>query len=101
MMYSINYSFKIDHSVLDDFLSWLQDDFIQKVINENHFSGHHLFKLLGHDDEHGTTMVIQFQADSRAILNAFIQKQQQVNNLLAENWQERVLFFHTILERID
>lgn len=101
-MYTINFSFKIEHEIFDDFQEWLQNDFISETIKENHFSGFHLFKLLGHDDEHGKTLVLQLIVSSRAILNSFIENRESaLKNHIVEKWGDHVMFFQSVLERVD
>jgi|GEM_PF-3066487 len=99
-MYVVNLSFKVGHDTVNDFKNWLKEIFIPEIQRVNHFSEAHIYRLLGHDDEHGITMILQLMAPSKAIVNAFIENsRQKMNNSISGKWQDKVLYFQTILEK--
>ncbi len=102
IMYTINITFKVPLEIYDEWLSWMQRSWqplLSETIDNTGFQTH---RLLGHDDEHGITTVFQLQLPSRAILNQYLEnKEAALQQHIIDKWGENVLFFRTILERLD
>lgn len=101
-MYTINITFKTDHDSYEEWLTWMNREWLPQMRESCDGAAFQLHKLLGHDDEEGTTSVLQIYIPSRAILNSYlINKQNSLQQQIAQRWGTKVLFFQTILEKID
>ncbi len=61
-----------------------------------------MHRLLGHDDKHGTTAIFQLYLPSRALLNQYLENRETtLQQHIIDKWGENILFFRTILERLD
>lgn len=101
-MYTINITFKVPHDIYDEWIIWMQQTWQPKIFESIDEADLQIHKLLGHDDEHGATAVCQLRLSSRAMLNQYLEnKEAYLQQYIVDKWGESVLFFRTILERID
>lgn len=101
-MYTVNITFRVPHHLLDEWRSWMHDEWQPKVSQISPGSAFRLHRLLRHDDEHGTTIVFQLFLASRALLNSYLEsKEAPLHQLMTDKWGENILFFQTILEQWD
>lgn len=101
-MYTVNLTFKVPTRLVDEWLTWMQKTWQPDLIDTCAAEGTQLFRLLGHDDEHGSTLIYQLFLPSKALLNRYFENHQDgFHQHIREKWGDDVLFFQTVLERID
>lgn len=100
-MYIVNITFKVPHELYDEWLTWMQSTWRSYIVESSEKTVHQLHRLLGHDDEHGITMVFQLHFASRALLDNYLgNREAAIHQSLRDKWGESVLFFQTVLERV-
>lgn len=101
-MYTVNITFKVDHDIADAWTEWMKVDALPKLSADCDGAACHLHALLGHDDEEGTTFVLQLLLSGEQALNDYQANQQRdLHDAIAVRWGEKCLFFQTVLKRIE
>ena len=100
-MYTVNITFKVPHDLYGEWIEWMQKEWQPKASESCAASGFQLLKLLGHDDEHGATVVFQMHLPSRALLNSYHEvREGALQQLMKDKWGNNILSFQTVLEQI-
>ncbi|MCO6497238.1 MAG: DUF4286 family protein [Chitinophagaceae bacterium] len=100
-MYTLNITFKVEHNVFDDWYNWMREDFINGFHTLQDIENTQLNRLLGHDDEHGVTAVLQVVFLSEDELRKYLDNyQDEFARKVSERWGERVVFFQTAMKKI-
>jgi Domain of unknown function (DUF4286) len=72
-MIQYNISIKVEHSIADAYLAWLQNEHLQDVLNTKCFDTAQLSELLEPTDEEGKTFVVSYTTTSKARYNTYIE----------------------------
>jgi hypothetical protein len=72
-MIQYNVSIKVDHSIAEQYVQWLQTEHIQEVINTKCFDSATLNELIEPIDEEGKTLVVSYLTTSKARYNQYIE----------------------------
>lgn len=97
-----NVTTKVDWSIADEWLSWMQSIHIPEVIGTGCFEKHQLVRLLEVDDEEGPTYAAQYFATSKELYNDYIKRyapdfRKEINN----KWGDKFISFRTLMELVD
>jgi hypothetical protein len=68
-----NVTIKVADNIADAWLNWLLNEHIPEMMATGCFSGHKVVRLLEVDDTEGPTYAIQYNADSKADYNRYIE----------------------------
>ena len=98
-MFIYNVTIKVDWSIHEAWLRWMQEVEIPAMLDSPYFYGHQMVRLLEVDDEDGPTYAIQYYAHTREdyqnyldlISAAFSEKARR-------KWGDRYLLFGTLME---
>lgn len=96
-----NVTINIDDSVHDDWLKWMKDEHIPDMLATKKFTAAKMCKVLVEEDMGGITYSIQYQAASRAKLEAYYNE--DANTMRAKGQQlfaNKFVAFRTELELI-
>lgn len=100
-MYLYNVTVGIDKSVEGQWIKWMKDHHIPKVLNTGMFVEHRFYKVL-HDNEDGTASYsIQYFAESIAHVQRYLEEFAPV--LINEHsvaFSDKHIAFRTLLEEI-
>ena len=94
-----NVTVKVEHSVHDDWLEWMQAVHIPDVLATGLFTEYKLCRLLGVDESDGTTYAVQYFCPG---MPAFQQYQQQHAARLqkehSDRYKDKYVAFRTLME---
>jgi Fic family protein len=97
-----NLSIKVLPEIEKDWISWLQQEHIPEVMASGQFTDNKIYRLLNHNEDDGSTFVIQYFAPSIDHYNKYIE---EFASLLREKsidrWGEKFIAFRTIMEPVN
>ena len=101
-MFIYNVTTKVNWSIHDAWLEWMQQEHVPALIETNCFVRYQLLKLHEQDDEDGPTYVIQYFAESKALYNRYIELYaDQFRKEYLDKWGNNFIAFRTLLEVIE
>ena len=99
IMLLYNVTIKIDWSIHDEWLAWMQDIHIPEVLGTGCFSSHKLLRLLQVDEEDGPTYAVQFYAATLDDFEAYLAHHAEHFRLqAAERWGADFIAFNTVMQ---
>jgi hypothetical protein len=97
-----NVTVKIEKTISDEWLTWMQEVHIPDVMKTNCFSGFRLTRIIEEPDDHGIGFAIQYVAPS---FDDFQRYQQNFAKALqkehSDRYQNKYVAFRTLLEIIE
>lgn len=94
-----NVTIKLDESIHQQWLSWLQDIHIPEVIGTGCFNKATVLKLMEIDDSEGPTYAIQYHAESKANYNRYIEKfAPEMRQRSFDKWGNRFIAFRSVMQ---
>lgn len=100
IVYSVTVS--IDEDVHDDWLQWMKEDHIPKVMATGHFEEYRMMRVISHQGEkEGISYNIQYDCESMARLHQY--QAQEAPRLQAEHterYEGKFAAFRTLLEKV-
>ena len=97
-----NVTVSLDENIEADWLRWMKEDHIPRVMNTGLFVDRKIFKLLSHEQEGAITYAIQYFADSINQINDY--QDQHAEALQAEHtekFKDKFVAFRTMLEHVE
>jgi hypothetical protein len=99
ILYNITYN--IDKNIEKEWLNWMKNFHIPKIITTGHFTSVKLYRLLNVPDE-GVTFSVQFYTQSLDLLQEYIEKSAPIH--AAEHntrYKDMHVAFQTVLQEMD
>jgi len=94
-----NVTVKVDHSIADDWLSWLQQVHIPEIIATECFTDARILRLLEVDESDGITYAVQYHANSKALYNRYIKEYSAgMRNKVTEKWGDKLVAFRSVMQ---
>ena len=94
-----NVTIKLDASIHQQWLNWLQDIHIPEVIGTGCFIKATVLRLLEVDDNEGPTYAIQYFAESKALYNRYIEKfAGEMRQRSFDKWGNRFIAFRSVMQ---
>lgn len=97
-----NVTVSIDENIESEWLDWMKNDHIPKVMDTGMFVERKIFRLLSHEQEGAITYAIQYFADSinhiQEYQARFAEKLQEEHTL---KFKDKFVAFRTMLEHIE
>ncbi|HRG81757.1 MAG TPA: DUF4286 family protein [Chitinophagaceae bacterium] len=94
-----NVTVKVDHSIADDWLSWLQQEHIPDIIATECFTNARILRLLEVDESDGITYAVQYHANSKALYNRYIKEYStEMRNKSTEKWGDKFVAFRSVMQ---
>ncbi|CAH1001947.1 hypothetical protein LEM8419_02862 [Neolewinella maritima] len=97
-----NITNKIDHTIHDEWLGWMQQAYIPHVMEAGVFEDYKLSRLLGVDESDGITYALQFTVSSRPAFDIYQEKyayaHQQMHDL---RYKGSFVTFRSLLSVVD
>lgn len=94
-----NVTIKLDASIHQQWLNWLQDIHIPEVIGTGCFTKATVLRLLEIDDNEGPTYAIQYFAESKALYNQYIEKfAGEMRQRSFDKWGNRFIAFRSVMQ---
>lgn len=97
-----NETINIDTEVKDEWLVWIKQIHLPKVMATKAFTSYRLFSLLSEEEANGSTYCIQYFANTMWDVEDYLQNYS--NELQAEQYQkfkDKFVVFSSFLESID
>lgn len=100
IIYSVTVA--IDEGVHDDWLKWMKEDHIPKVMDTGHFNEYRIMRVISHQTEdEGISYNIQYECDSMAELHQYqVSKAPALQKEHAERFEGKFAAFRTLLEKV-
>jgi hypothetical protein len=96
-----NVTTKVSESIKSKWLNWLHEEHIPDMVNTGCFHSATVLRLLETDDSEGPTYAIQYQAESKAMYNQYLEKFAGIMRQKAlEKWGDQFIAFHSLLQVI-
>lgn len=94
-----NVTIKVDASIQQPWLNWLQDIHIPEVIATGCFTKATILQLLEVDDSEGPTYAIQYFAQSKALYNRYIENfAPDMRQRSFDKWGNRFIAFRSVMQ---
>ena len=97
-----NTTIKVALPIHQQWLLWMKNEYIGKVMESRCFTKYVLVRLLNIDEEEGPTYALQLYANSINEYERYEEKYRQESDKMSyEKWGSNVIFFRTLLEIIN
>ena len=101
-MFIYNVTIKIHAGIQSKWLQWLKETHIPDVMGTNCFTGFRIVRLLDIDDSEGPTYAIQYDAESKASYNLYIEKYAgEMRRRSFEKWGDQFIAFRSLMQIVD
>ena len=90
----------VDEAIHRQWLSWMQQEYIPRVMATGHFNRHTILNVLDSPNE-GVTYCIQYFADNRDSYNKFVAGHlQHLQALHFQKFENRFVMFNTLMQTV-
>lgn len=97
-----NVTVKVDASIADAWLQWLQQEHIPSIMQTGCFQSSKIVRLLEVDDSEGPTYAIQYSAESKADYNRYITVHSAAMQKRSyEKWGDRFIAFRSVMQVVS
>ena len=94
-----NVTIKVEATIADEWLRWLQDEHIPDVMATGCFSNYKIVRLMEVDESEGPTYAVQYFAEAKALYNRYITKfAEDLRKKTYEKWGQRFIAFRSVME---
>jgi len=94
-----NVTIKVENNIADVWLQWMKEEHIPDVMSTACFNKATILRLIEVDDTDGPTYAIQYQAESKADYNRYIQIHADgMRKKVADKWGNGLIAFRSVLE---
>ena len=97
-----NVTVKIDNAAKEDWLRWMREDHIPKVMATGAFLSYRLNRVLSLEDTDGTTFAIQYLCADMSTLHHYqVHQAPTLQKEHAERYKDQFVAFRTVLEVLE
>ena len=97
-----NVTVNIENDVEDEWLAWMKNDHIPKVLATGQFVDHKIYRLIGEIPNNGTTYSIQYFASSMQQIDTYLTKfATKLRDEHIQKFKDKHVAFRTVLELVD
>lgn len=97
-----NVTMKVDWSIAEQWLQWMQKVFIPDVLSTGFFTQHRFVRLLEIDESDGPTYAVQYYASSLKLYKDYFSLHAPFySKLLHQQWGDKCLAFGTLMQVIS
>lgn len=94
-----NVTVKVDKAVAAAWLQWMFAEHLPGVMRTGCFTGHRVVRLLEVDDSEGPTYAFQYQAESKADYNRYIELHApELRRRSVDKWGDGLISFESVME---
>ena len=94
-----NVTIKVQESIKTEWLAWLKEEHIPDVISTGCFTHAVILQLIEVDNSEGPTYAIQYNADSKADYNRYIEiHAPEMRRRANEKWGDGFIAFRSVME---
>ncbi len=96
-----NVTVGIDKEVEQDWLDWMRNEHIPKVLNTGAFSSYKMYKVLSHEDEETISYSVQYFSDQLLKVDQYFKIHASIlSEELRKRYENRHVAFQTVLQEI-
>ena len=96
-----NVTIKVDAAIADAWLEWLLKEHIPDVMRTGCFTSNKVVRLLEVDDSEGPTYAIQYNAESKADYNRYIEMHAPAMRQKSfDKWGHRFIAFRSVMQEV-
>jgi hypothetical protein len=97
-----NVTTNIEGSIAERWLQWMQEEHIPEVMQTGCFSSYKVVRLLEVDESEGPTYAVQYNADSKADYNRYIQLYAAtMREKTFQKWGDRFIAFRSVMQVVE
>ena len=97
-----NITIKVDWSIAEDWLKWMQDFYVPEMLDTGCFEKHQLVRILQVDETDGPTYASQYYAATLTKYDYYLQHHApELRNKVTEKWGERYVDFRTLMQVVE
>jgi len=97
-----NVTIKVDPSIANDWLTWLQEEHVVEVLETGCFTDAKIMKLLEVDDSEGPTFAIQYFAENRSQYDLYIEKFAGIMRQKSfDKWGNKFIAFRSLMQVVN
>ncbi|MBK8951144.1 MAG: DUF4286 family protein [Chitinophagaceae bacterium] len=97
-----NVTTKVDHSIALAWLQWIKKEHLPEVTATGCFLHARILKLTEVDETDGLTYAVQYEAESKALYNRYIEKYaDELRRKAIEKWGNKTISFRTVMQVIE
>ncbi|MEP7256261.1 MAG: DUF4286 family protein [Ferruginibacter sp.] len=101
-MFVYNVTIKVHESIKTEWLTWLKEEHIPEIIKTGCFKQATILRLLETDDTEGPTYAIQYQAESKAMYNQYIEKFAGIMRQKSfDKWGDKFIAFRSVMQVVN
>ena len=94
-----NVTIKVDHSIAEEWMSWLKNEHIPDLIATGCFTHATILHLLEADDTEGITYAVQYHAESKALYNRYIENfSEMMRKKATDKWGDKFIAFRSVMQ---
>jgi Domain of unknown function (DUF4286) len=94
-----NVTTKVEHSVAEAWLTWLQEEHIPDIIATGCFTHAVILHLLEVDDIEGVTYAVQYHAANKALYDRYLKQfADEMRSKAMEKWGNKFIAFRSLME---
>ena len=96
-----NITMKVEWSIAEDWLKWMQEVYITGVLATGYFEKHQFVRLLDVDETDGPTYAVQYYSPSLDEYDKFVkQNAPAFSETLHKQWGDKCIAFGTLMQLI-
>lgn len=97
-----NITIKVDRSITEEWVQWMQTVHIPEVLKTGCFDKHQLVRLLQIDETEGPTYAAQYYAPNLTSYDYYLQHHAPAfSKKIADKWGEKYVDFKTLMQVVD
>jgi hypothetical protein len=94
-----NITIKVEKQIAQAWLQWAEVVHIREIMKTGCFTSYRIVRLLEIDDSEGPTFALQFEAESKADYNRYIELHANlIRQHSFERWGEQFIAFRSLME---
>jgi hypothetical protein len=101
-MFIYNVTIKVKAQIQQEWLAWLQDVHIPEVLETGCFYDATILQLLDVDDTEGPTYAVQYNAESKAAYNQYMEKYAaELRQKSYDKWGDAFIAFRSFMQIVQ
>lgn len=97
-----NVTTKVDKAIAAEWLQWMFSEHIPDILQTGCFSNYRVVRLLEIDDSEGPTYAVQYNAESKADYNRYIELYApELRKRSFDKWGNGFLAFRSLMEVVE
>lgn len=101
-MYIYNVTSNVDETVNEEWLNWMQTEYIPQMLATGKFSNARLTKVMVEEEMGGITYSVQYVTDSKAMLEKYFNEEAAaMQQAVIKKYGSKVVSFRTELELLS